>query len=140
MLKESINRGKKRYEETIKLSLPPIITNYKDIWGFEFPETAPNFITQKQVIAKVRTCKNLEDLRGSIVCIDNADPGYDWLFSHSISGLITAWGGVNSHMAIRAGELGLPAMIGAGEILYKKCTFAHRLFLDCAGKRIEVLE
>ena len=140
VLAESINRGKKRYEETSKLCLPPVINEYKDIWGFQFPEISPNFITQKQIIAKVEKYTNLNSLNGAIVCIDNADPGFDWLFSHSIAGLITAWGGANSHMAIRAGELGLPSVIGAGEIIYKKCSSANVLFLDCAGKRIEVVE
>ena len=55
-------------------------------------------------------------------------------FSYPISGLITAWGGANSHMAIRAGELGLPAVIGAGEILFKRWSSAKKLFIDCPGK------
>ena len=78
-------------------------------------------------------------MRGAIVCIASADPGYDWLFSHSIGGLVTAWGGVNSHMAIRAGELGLPAVLGAGEALYQRWSTAKRVHLDCAGRRVEVL-
>ncbi len=52
---------------------------------------------------------------------------------------MTAWGGANSHMAIRAGELGLPAVIGAGEVLYRRWSQAGRLHLDCAGRRVEVL-
>jgi phosphoenolpyruvate-protein kinase (PTS system EI component) len=74
-----------------------------------------------------------------LVCIPNADPGFDWLFSYPIAGLITAWGGANSHMAIRAGELGLPSVIGAGEALYRIWSQANRLHLDCAGRRVEIL-
>ena len=47
--------------------------------------------------------------------IENADPGYDWIFLHKIRGFITKYGGLNSHMAIRAAELGIPAAIGTGE-------------------------
>ena len=36
-----------------------------------------------------------------IVLIENADPGYDWIFSKNIKGLITKNGGINSHMSIR---------------------------------------
>ena len=36
-------------------------------------------------------------------------------------------------MAIRAGELELPAVIGAGEILYKKWTL-NKLHINCAGR------
>ena len=84
-------------------------------------------------------CDDRDRLAGAIVCIPNADPGFDWLFAHPIAGLITAWGGANSHMAIRAGEMGLPAVIGAGEVLYRRWFNAERLHLDCIGRRVEVL-
>lgn len=138
ILSHSIEQGKEHYKETSSLSLPPMITKPDDVWSFEWPETLPNFITQKQAIAPVVGCENKNRLTGAIVCIPNADPGFDWLFAYPISGLVTAWGGVNSHMAIRAGELGLPAAIGTGDLLYQRCRAAKRLFLDCAGRRIEV--
>ena len=77
---------------------------------------------------------------GAIICIPNADPGYDWLFSHSIGGLITAWGGANSHMAIRAGELSIPAIIGAGELLYEKWSNSKRLNINCSSKIVEIIK
>jgi hypothetical protein len=135
----AIQQGKARYAETLKISLPPLIAQPEDVWAFEWPETAPNFITQKQVTASVVGCAAREQLAGAIVCIPNADPGFDWLFAYPIAGLITAWGGANSHMAIRAGELGLPAVIGAGEVLYQRWSQALQLHLDCAGRRVEVL-
>lgn len=135
----SIEQGKARYQETLKVSLPPLIARPEDVWAFEWPETAPNFITQKQVTAPVVSCEVRESLAGAVVCIPNADPGFDWLFAYPIAGLITAWGGANSHMAIRAGELGLPAVIGTGEVLYRHWSGAQRLHLDCAGRRVEVL-
>ena len=48
--------------------------------------------------------------------IESADPGYDWIFTHDIKGLITKYGGAASHMAIRCAEFNLPAAIGSGEI------------------------
>ena len=101
--------------------------------------TTTNFITQKRVIANVVTSESRKALGGSVVCIPSADPGFDWLFSYPIAGLITAWGGVNSHMAIRARELGLPAVIGSGEALYHRWVSANTLLVDCAGRRVEVL-
>jgi hypothetical protein len=139
ILLHSIEQGKARYSEAIKLSLPPLISRPEDVWGFEWPESAPNFISQKEVTAPVTCCDDRERLAGAIVCIPNADPGFDWLFAYPIAGLITAWGGANSHMAIRAGELRLPAVIGAGEMLYRRWSSAKRLHLDCAGRRVEVL-
>ena len=139
VLLRSIEQGKARYAETLKISLPPLIAQPEDVWAFEWPDAAPNFITQKQVMAPVIGCGERQRLAGSIVCIPNADPGFDWLFAYPIAGLITAWGGANSHMAIRAGELGLPAVIGAGEVLYRRWSTAKRLHLDCAGRLVEVL-
>lgn len=138
-LASAIYRGKERYRDTQRIVLPPLIASPNDVWAFEWPETSPNFITQKQITARVVTCNERDNLNGAIVCIPNADPGFDWLFAYPISGLITAWGGVNSHMAIRAGELGLPAVIGAGDIFYRRWSAAKRLHLDCAGRRVEVL-
>jgi len=135
----SIEKERARYEETSRTSLPPLIASPEDVWGFEWPEATPNFITQKQVTAPVSDCAERDKLPGAIVCIPNADPGFDWLFAYPIAGLVTAWGGVNSHMAIRAGELGLPAAIGAGDVLYRRWSGAQRLHLDCAGRRVEVL-
>ncbi|OGT01759.1 MAG: phosphoenolpyruvate synthase [Gallionellales bacterium RIFCSPLOWO2_02_58_13] len=139
VLAHAIEQGKARYRETLAVALPPIIASPDDAWAFEWPETAPNFITQNQATAPVAGCEKRERLAGAIVCIPNADPGFDWLFAYPIAGLVTAWGGVNSHMAIRAGEMGLPAVIGAGEALYRRWSQATRLHLDCAGRRVEVL-
>ena len=138
-LTRSIEQGRARYRETLATCLPPLITSPQDVWAFEWPDTEPNFITQKQVTAAVSDCTDREALAGRIVCIPNADPGFDWLFAYPIAGLATAWGGANSHMAIRAGELGLPAVIGAGEVNFRRWSNAKRLHLDCANRRVEVL-
>ncbi len=135
----SIEQGKARYQETLAVSLPPLIVHPDDVWAFRTPETAPNFITQLQATAPIVGTDDRNLLAGAIVCIPSADPGYDWLFSYPIAGLITAWGGVNSHMAIRAGERGLPAVIGAGEVLYCRWSGAKHLHIDCAGRRVEIL-
>jgi phosphohistidine swiveling domain-containing protein len=139
LLATSIEQARKRFRETEQLSMPPLIAAPEDVWGFEWPETAPNYITQKQITAPVVGCGDKAVLAGAIVCIPNADPGFDWLFSYPIAGLVTAWGGANSHMAIRAGELGLPAVIGAGEVLYRRWSSAQRLHLDCSGRRVELV-
>ena len=139
-LRQNIQFGKLDYEETLKVSLPTLITKPSDVWSFKWANSVPNFITQKQITAPVSSYQHLHKLSGAIVYIPNADPGFDWLFSHPIAGLITAWGGVNSHMAIRAGELGLPAVIGAGEIQYQKWSQAQILYIDCANKNVRVIK
>ncbi len=142
-LSTSIYEGKKDYQITKHLSLPPLISDTKSLWTFEWPDSEPNYITQENVYGKVIKCDKKvnipKNINGSILCIPNADPGYDWLFSHDIGGLITAWGGANSHMAIRAGELNIPAIIGAGELHYQRWSNAKKLYIDCSSKVVEIL-
>lgn len=138
-LAASIASGREKYRTACRLALPPLLTRSEEVWGFLWPETSPNFITQKSVVAEVATSERRENLAGKIVCIPSADPGYDWLFSHSIGGLVTAWGGANSHMAIRAGELGLPSVIGAGEANYRKWSEARKMRIDCANRKVEIV-
>jgi phosphoenolpyruvate synthase/pyruvate phosphate dikinase len=139
LLSKSIEIGKERYKNTLSTSLPPLIIQPTEIFGFEWPITSPNFITQNCVTAFVTSNLNFPSLSEKIVCIPNADPGFDWLFSHNIAGLVTAWGGANSHMAIRAGELGLPAVIGCGELLFNVWSKAEKLQIDCANNRVDVI-
>jgi hypothetical protein len=138
-LLHNINIGKERYQKTLKTFLPPLIISPEDVFGFEWPTTLPNFVTQKQITSNVEIDFENCSIENKIICIPNADPGYDWLFSHKISGLITAWGGANSHMAIRAGELGIPAVIGAGELLYKLWSKSKILHIDCANRKVEIV-
>ena len=65
-----------------------------------------------------------------------ADPGYDFLFSKRIGGLVTEFGGANSHMAIRCAELGIPAVIGVGSQNYTEWSRYKRMTIDCLKKQI----
>lgn len=140
LLAGNIERGKARYAETRRIVLPPLISHPDDVWSFDMPPTDPNFITQ--CVGEGSVCGHdarAEDMAGAFVFIPSADPGYDWIFSRGIAGFVTAYGGVNSHMAIRAGELGIPAVIGAGETLYAQWRKARRVRVDCANRRVDLL-
>ena len=77
------------------------------------------------------------DFNKKIVLIENADPGFDWLFNFNIKGLITKFGGANSHMSIRCNELKIPAAIGVGEKIFEDIKHNDQLILNCALKKIE---
>lgn len=140
-LRHSISQGRARYAETQRIVLPPLISQPEEVWAFHIPPTEPNFITQRTVEGPVRSHKApSSELKGAVVVIPSADPGFDWIFSHGIGGFITAYGGVNSHMAIRAGELNLPAVIGAGETLFNQWKDSRRLRIDCASRRVDILQ
>ena len=68
--------------------------------------------------------------------IENADPGYDFLFSKKIKGFVTKYGGQNSHMSIRSAELSIPACIGIGEKKFELMKKQKYLILDCKNKKI----
>ena len=75
-------------------------------------------------------------LDNKIVLIENADPGYDWIFGYKISGLVTKYGGINSHMSIRCMEQNIPAAIGIGEKKFNFFSKCKKIQLDCGRKKI----
>ena len=131
--------GRERYSVTAQIELPPLICSPDDVFGFTYPELRPTFVTRQQISGIATGDLIAGRLGGAIALIRNADPGFDWIFAAGVSGFVTAWGGSNSHMAIRAGELGIPAAIGVGELRFEDLLKSRRLFLDCGAGRIEVL-
>lgn len=140
LLEASIRQGKRRYAATLSLSLPPLIVKPDEVWSFEQPPSEPNFVTLGNASGAVSLEKNgNKRLKDSILFLPSADPGYDWIFSHGIAGFVTKYGGVNSHMAIRAGEMKIPAVIGAGETLYTDWSKARKIRIDCEARQVTAL-
>ena len=125
------------------VSLPPLLRSVEDFGVFVYPGSEANFIGGGQVRAECVALGSGEhempDVAGRIVLIPQADPGYDWLFGREIAGLVTMYGGANSHMAIRAAEFDLPAAIGVGETRYRVLSGASMLDLNCANRQIHVV-
>lgn len=141
VISESIKSGQKQYEIAQKISLPPLIVNEEDIFSFYISSSQPTFVTQKKIVApSIFINSPNDDLKGKIVLIESADPGFDWIFSRGIAGLITLYGGANSHMAIRASELGIPAVIGAGEKSFQQWRKGKTLEIDAASKLVRVIK
>ena len=140
-LKEDININKILFQNTKAINLPNLIVNPNDIYSHYYGDDEPNFITLNYIKADVITEDKITktDLEGKIVCIKSADPGFDFLFTKKIGGLITQYGGANSHMAIRCAELGTPAVVGAGEKKYNLWVAAKRLEIDGASKIVRLV-
>lgn len=142
LMMESIAKGKEKYRITKCITLPPLIFEPKDVYCFYCMKVQPNYITLKQTMGEVYEIKSESqeyDLIDKIVIMESADPGYDWIFSHKILGFITKYGGANSHMAIRANELQIPAVIGTGEQLYENIRKAKIIQVDAAGRKVNIL-
>ncbi|MDR1583590.1 MAG: hypothetical protein LBS55_10120 [Prevotellaceae bacterium] len=141
VLKESIRTGKEQHTTTTTFTMPPVIMSPDDIYSFHMPSGIPNFITLKEMYGEIYTGElRREKIMGKILLISAADPGYDWIFSCDIIGFITAYGGANSHMAIRANELGLPAVIGIGQKEFDRLSHVKIVRVDCANKKIEIIK
>ena len=144
LIRKSIESGKEAYKEGAGIILPPLIVNEESVKSFYIPDSQPNYITQNRVQGELVRLNMLdidatEVLDGKILMIESADPGYDWIFSHKIKGFITKYGGANSHMAIRAGELDLPAVVGAGEKLFDALEKSRIVEIDAPKKQVNIL-
>ena len=150
----SFNNIKKGFENEIivnkndyyinhNLKLPETIINPEDIYFYNENENKINYVGNKSVISEICNLKELKlkqnYLKNKIVCIESADPGFDFIFLSNIKGLITKYGGVNSHMSIRCSELNIPAAIGVGEKKFKEIVESKKINLDCLSKKIEII-
>lgn len=131
-----IKINKKKYFKNLMVEKPALILKKGDFEYFIKDADTPNFITLKKFSgAKINLkSKNNKDLKNKLVLIDSADPGFDWIFAYAIGGLITRYGGSNSHMAIRCAELNIPAAIGVGDVIFDKINTSNNVYLDCQNK------
>ena len=139
-LKNKIEQNKKSHEIDKIIQLPDVIIEPKDIYLQDQHNDIPNFITSKTTkgeIIKLDISKKSLNVKNKIVCIENADPGFDFIFSHKIKGLITKFGGFNSHMSIRCSEMNIPAAIGVGDDIYQSLSNKNTIELNCNEKKIK---
>ncbi len=135
---ENITHNRSDLRSVSKIKLPATILDPDEVYIHKESTVRPNFVTKKCADGLVVTANTLfnASLSGKIIVVESADPGWDWLFSNNIGGLITCYGGANSHMAIRAAELSLPAAIGVGASKFKECASARRLRIDGLAQAI----
>jgi glutamine kinase len=117
-----------------------VLTKADEIHAFEVPHSEPTFITTRKAQAVLRVVHagqvvERQHVEGCVVAIANADPGFDYLFALGICGLVTAYGGPNSHMAIRASEFSIPAVIGIGSDAFAQLRDGLMIDLDCQKRR-----
>ncbi len=141
-LHNKIKQNAKSYKIDEIIQLPDIIIDPKDIYLQDQNNDTPNFITSKTIkgeIIKLDMSKKSFNVKNKIVCIENADPGFDFIFTHKIKGLITKFGGFNSHMSIRCSEMNIPAAVGVGDDIYQSLSNKNTIELNCVEKKIKKL-
>jgi len=142
LLMNEISKNKQEYKINSFFKLPEIIYSAKDIYSFLENEKKINFIGSSVVVGRPCHIENnqIYNLKNKIVCIKSADPGYDFIFSQKIVGLVTQYGGANSHMAIRCAELSIPAAIGVGQNKFKNVVNSKIIRLDCETNKIDLIK
>ena len=142
-LSDLIGNSRHQTDLAQALRMGYIIRDVRDLYVVPVHRAAPNFITTQKTTGYIlylsASSLSHDHLYRKIVCIESADPGFDWIFSKGILGLVTKFGGTNSHMAIRCSELGLPAAIGCGEMLFENIISSNTIELDCAEKSVRFL-
>ena len=139
-LQKIINDRQEEYDLSQFVRLPQLITNDKSFHIIPFQVSKPNYIVKKKVTADIvfldknNTNPNIDF---KIVAIENADPGFDWIFTKGIVGLITMYGGANSHMAIRSAEFDIACAIGTGEQQFEKLKNYKNITVDGISQNIK---
>ena len=80
---ENIKINKTNYNYNQNIRFPDTIINLKDIYTFSEKENTINFVGNKSCISKIKILNktnNIFNLKNKIVCIESADPGYDFIF------------------------------------------------------------
>lgn len=142
IISKEIKNSKIQYTKNKFIKLPSNIFHQNDVYFFKLEKDEPNFITSENITGEILIIENLINSKkytNKIVCIVNADPGYDFLFSYKIKGLITKYGGVNSHMAIRCNELNIPAAIGVGDKIFSELKKSSKVQLNSMNKTIKII-
>jgi len=137
----TIDQNRELKAQFSRVALPPVLQSEQDLMVVPHYESSPNFVTRKRVEGAICLLKPtlqdfFPDVTDRIVFIESADPGHDWIFTKQPRGLVTKYGGVASHMAIRCAEMGLAAAIGCGELLFDRLAMSSGVVLDCATELI----
>ena len=137
-----IRRNKRQHKIHTSIRLPQLIMDANHAVVVPYQVSSPNFITNKIIEAPIKYIENFEkknNLDDKIILIESADPGYDWLFTTKFIGLLTKYGGANSHMAIRCAELNIPAAIGCGEEVFEHVKKYKQVHLNCSSSIIQTI-
>ncbi|MGW1071554.1 PEP-utilizing enzyme [Streptomyces sp. NPDC002537] len=136
-----IARRRARADVCALIELPDVITRADDLDSFARGRNRANFVTTGRASGPVAAdpAPAYAPPPGAVIVLEAADPGYDWVFAYQPVALVTAYGGANSHMAIRCAELGIPAAIGIGSAAHAVCAAARHLAVDAAAGRVDVL-
>jgi hypothetical protein len=123
--------------------LPEIIFTANDLLAVKKQRHRPTFVGKSNVKAPIIFVNEYSRrdptlLKGCVVLLETADPGYEWIFASEIAGVITAYGGAFSHIGVRCAELGVPAAIGCGDDVFRELVHGDHVELDVVENELRV--
>lgn len=134
------DEGRRRHAEAHAFRLSHLVLDVRDIYVATIHRSEPNFVGKGRAAGVVAILdaqsSGQVSLYGCVACIENADPGFDWVFTRGIVALVTKFGGINSHMSIRRAELGIPAAIGCGEQTFERLRHSAFVEIDCTERLV----
>lgn len=139
-ISELVIANNRRYEIEESFILPDIMSSAEELISFKQSNFLANFIGSDAISGKIVLLDIIanDDLNGKVVCIPFADPGYDWIFGSDILGLVTEYGGSNSHMAIRCAELGITAAIGVGGNRFNEIRRSSSIYINPKERKFDL--
>lgn len=113
-----ITGARQRHADDGLLRLPPLLGAADEVYGYIVEPGHPAFVGTGRVWACTHRVSN-ESTPASLpavraLLLERCEPGFDWVYGRRPAAIITAFGGPNAHVALRAHELGCPALLGVG--------------------------
>ncbi|UXI67827.1 PEP-utilizing enzyme [Tahibacter amnicola] len=138
-----ITHAREQHRVDALLRLPPVLDPTRSLDSVTVDAGAPSFVGNGRgtgrVVRVAASASPASIPSRAVLAIESADPGFDWIFSRAPAALITAFGGPNSHMAIRCAELGVPAVLGLGLERWRRLATTRHLCVDAATQSLTPL-
>jgi len=141
---DAATRAEARHAADHPLRVPSLLQAPIDLATPEFAAGRPSFLGKRAadgvVLRVARDTAPGQVPPAAVLAIESADPGFDWVFLRRPAALLTAFGGPQSHMALRCVELDVPAVLGLGLPRFERLARAARLRIDPQRHALAVLE
>ncbi|WP_448613583.1 PEP/pyruvate-binding domain-containing protein [Modestobacter sp. URMC 112] len=136
---EAVQRGRRGDRIRRLTRTPSVLSGALELYVVAPTDERPHFVGSGVARGPVRFIGEgieIGSVAGAVICTERADPGYDWLLTLGIAGIITRFGGSNSHLAVRCAELDIPAAIGVSETTFESMRCTYEVEIDCSGGAI----
>lgn len=139
-LRDIADAARTRHRVDALLRLPPVLDPRAPLDVVAIDAGTPTFVGAGRASARLlrvdASTPPAAVPHGAALAIESADPGFDWIFTRAPAALITAYGGPNSHMAIRCAELRVPAVLGLGIERWRRIAAADHVVVDAASQSL----